>query len=374
MSAQHPISLTRATTAAALILGATVACGKTPDRTPSSDTQLPANPAPMTMATPDSQMQAVLTQLGTMGGKPIETLSPEEARKQPSPADAVMALLKMQGKPATPEPVTRVSNRMIAGAQGEIPARIYTPSGTGPFPVVVYFHGGGWVIATVDTYDASARAIANAAGAVVVAVEYRKAPEHPFPAAHEDAFAAYKWVLTHTNDLNGDPDRIAVMGESAGGNLAASVSMMARDQHLQVPVYQVLVYPVANADTTTPSYTENANAKPLNKAMMIWFAQHTLKNHSDMTDPRFDILDAPNLVGMPATTVIMAQIDPLRSGGEAYAAKLNAAGVKVDSRAFEGVTHEFFGMGAVVDKAKDAVKMAAAGLKSGFASAKPAVK
>jgi acetyl esterase len=325
------------------------------------------------MAAPDSQMGAVLNQLAALGGKPIETLTPEEARKQPTPADAVTALLKSEGKPTTPEPVANVANRMIDGAAGKIPARIYTPAGTGPFPVVVYYHGGGWVIATIDTYDASPRAIANAAGAVVVSVEYRKAPENPFPAAHEDAFAAYKWALAHAGEIHGDPSKIAVLGESAGGNMAAAVSMMARDQHIQMPTSQVLVYPVANGDTTTVSMMENANAKPLSRPMMGWFAKQTLKSPSDMTDPRFDILDAPSLAGLPPTTIILAQIDPLRTGGDNFGLKLKAAGVKVDSHIYDGVTHEFFGMGAAVDKAKDAVKFAADGLKSGF-SAAPAAK
>ncbi len=320
---------------------------------------------PNTPAAPGAQMQAVLDQLAALHGKPIETLSAAEARKQPTPADAVKALLEKQGRPTTPEPVGSVTNRMIPGAAGEIPVRIYTPRGAGPFPVVVYYHGGGWVIATLDTYDSSPRALANGANAVVVSVEYRKAPEHKFPAAHDDAFAAYKWVIAHAKEIHGDSARVAVAGESAGGNLAANVAIMARDQHVQMPVYQVLIYPVAGNDFETPSYQENANAKPLNRAMMQWFVRNTVRTPADGADPRISMTNA-DVKGLPPATVILAQLDPLRSEGEAYAARLSDAGIQVDARTYDGVTHEFFGMGAAVDKAKEAEQQASAGLRRGF--------
>ncbi len=316
----------------------------------------------------NKQMQAVLDQLQKLGGKPIDSLTPEEARKQPSPADAVKALLKNQGKSTAPEPVASVKNQTIPGAGGEIPIRIYTPEGSGPFPVILYIHGGGWVIADLDTYDSSPRALANAAKAVVVSTHYRLAPEHPFPASHEDTFAAYKWVRENVRSLNGDPNRIAVAGESAGGNMAAAICLMAREQNVSMPVHQLLVYPVAGTDTTTPSFIENANAKPLNKAMMEWFAKHELKNPQDKLDPRIDLANA-NLRGLPPATIITAEIDPLRSGGKLLAEKLKAAGVQVNHKNYEGVTHEFFGMGAVLDEAKDAVEFAARDLKKSFSAA-----
>ena len=314
----------------------------------------------------DSEMQLVLDRLGMLGGKPIETLSPEEARRQPTPADAVKAILKERGQDA-PEPVAKVEDKMIAGATGQIPARIYTPAGTGPFPVIFYIHGGGWVIATIDTYDSSARALTNAANAVVVSIEYRKGPEHKFPAAHDDAFAAYKWTLANAASLKGDPKKVAVAGESAGGNLAANVSIMARDQKVQMPVYQVLVYPVANNDLNSVSMKENANAKPLNTAMLPWFLGHYLNNQNESGDPRISLVKA-DLKGLPPTTLITAEIDPLRSEGELLSTKLTEAGVKVDYRNYDGVAHEFFGMGAIVSKAKEAVAQAATGLKQGFNS------
>ena len=182
-----------------------------------------------------ADQQKVLDELGMLGGKPIETLSASEARKQPSPTDAVMALLRKEGKPTTPEAVGTVANRMISTSAGALPVRVYTPTGKGPFPVIVYYHGGGFVIATMDTYDGSARALANAAGAVLVSVEYRKGPEHKFPAAHDDALSAYQWVLANAGKIQGDPARVAIAGESAGGNLAMATAIAARDKGLQLP-------------------------------------------------------------------------------------------------------------------------------------------
>jgi len=314
----------------------------------------------------DAQMQAVLDQLTKLGGKPIETLSPEEARKQPSPADAVRALLESQGKPTTPEAVAKVVERTFPGPGGAVPIRVYIPAGQGPFPVVLYIHGGGWVIADLDTYDASPRAIANAAKAIVVSTHYRQAPEHKFPAAHEDTLAAYEWVLANAAKFGGDPKRIALVGESAGGNMAANIAIAARDKKLQAPLHQVLVYPVANNDMNAPSYVENANAKPLNKAMMEWFVKHTFASPDQTADPRIALAKRTDLAGVAPATIVLAQIDPLRSDGEALAAALRAAGVPVTVQRYDGVTHEFFGMGAAVDKAKAAQQMVGEQLRKSF--------
>lgn len=314
-------------------------------------------------------MQAILDQLKALGGKPIETLSAEEARKQPTPADAVKALLKAQGKPADPEAVGNIDDRSIPGPEGKISIRIYRPQGEGPFPVVVYYHGGGWVIADLDTYDATPRALVNAAGCMVVSCHYRQAPEHKFPAAHEDAAAAYTWVVRNAASIKGDPACIAVAGESAGGNMAAAVALMARDGGTAPPVHQLLIYPVAGADMSTPSYQENAQAKPLNKAMMKWFLDKALRSPEEADDWKLSLLRAPRLAGLPPATVITAQIDPLRSEGKAYADRLKEAGVPVMYKNYEGVAHEFFGMGAVLPEAKEAQALAAAELRKAFARA-----
>ena len=314
---------------------------------------------------PDPQMQAVLDALAKLGPKPLETLTPEEARKQPGPPDAVKAVLKAKGKGTDPEPVGGVKDVKFMSGKVELPARVYTPKGDGPFPVLVYWHGGGFVIADIDAYDASCRALCNAANCLVVSCEYRHAPEHPHPAQGEDAFAAYQWVLKNAADWKGDTKRVAVGGESAGGNLAANVSIMARDKKVQAPVYQLLVYPVTDNNLDTDSYKAYADAKPLNMAMMKWFFAHTLGNQTPGQVKSAFPLKAV-LTGLPPATVITAEIDPLRDDGKNYADALTKAGVKVAHKNFEGVTHEFFGMGAVVDKGKEAVAFAAEGLKTGF--------
>ncbi len=339
--------------------------------TPAGET--PRAPAPQAAPVPDwksrldSDMKKVIDELGTLGGKPIETLTAAEARKQPSPADAVKSLLRKSEKSVAPEEVGKVEDRKIKGAAGEIPIRIYTPkSGKAPFPLVVYYHGGGFVIADLDTYDSSPRALANAVGAVVVSADYRHGPENKFPAAHDDAFAAYKWVLQNAASLGGDAARVAVVGESAGGNLAANVVVMARDGKVRVPLHAVLVYPIAANDMTTASYLQFAEAKPLNKPMMEWFNRNYFKAPTDKDDLRINLV-AANLSGFPPTTVINAEIDPLATEGELLAKKLTEAGAKVTQKTYQGVTHEFFGMGAVVGDAKDAMKLAADGLKDSFA-------
>ena len=234
-----------------------------------------------------------------------------------------------------------------------------------PLPVIVYYHGGGFVLADLDTYDATPRETSKAVKAIVVSVEYRHAPENKFPAAHDDAFNAYKWVVDNAASFGGDPKRIAVMGESAGGNLAINTAIAARDNNVQMPVHEALIYPLVGTDMDTPSYNENANAKPLNKPMMKWFAKHLINHDADLQDPRLDVVEKADLKGLPPTTVIADQIDPLRSEDEALAEKLKVAGVKVDAKTYKGMTHEFFGMGAVVAKAKDAEDRVNGDLESG---------
>ena len=202
----------------------------------------------------------------------------------------------------------------------------------------------------------------------MISVEYRHAPEHKFPAAHEDAWNAYVWAVENVHTLNGDAERIAVAGESAGGNLAANVALMAKKNETVMPVHQLLVYPVAGSDMNTESYQENAEAKPLGKADMEWFVKNTVSSMDDAKDPRLNLVGRDDLADLPSATVITAEIDPLRSEGQAYAAKLEEAGVKVNAKTYPGVTHEFFGMAKVVPAAKEATDMAVADLKAAFAA------
>lgn len=317
----------------------------------------------------DPSMQKVLDALASLNGKPIETLTPEEARKQPTPADAVIKVLKDDGKSTAPNAAVSVKDIAIPGPLGDIPAHVYTPMGPGPFPVAVYFHGGGFVIADTKVYDASPRALAKGAKAVVVAVDYHRAPENKFPAAPNDAYAAFNWVVAHASEFNGMANNVAVAGESAGGNLATVVSMMARDKKTTLPVFELLVYPVVDNDFDRPSYKQNANAKPLNLAMMKWFFKY-YSTEADASNPYALPNKATSLKGLPPAAVIAAEIDPLRSEGKAYAERLKKDGVAVSYQEYTGVTHEFFGMGAVVPKAKEAEDFAVDALKKAFAMQK----
>ena len=321
---------------------------------------------PQAPAAPDEAMARVLAETAMLGQKAIETLSPQEARQQPLPSDGVLSLLKKAGKDTPPELGVATKDFEIPGPGGAIQARLYgNADESDARPVVVYFHGGGWVIADLDTYDSSPRGIARAADCIVVSCHYRQAPEHKFPAAHEDAWAAYRWVVANAASIGGDPGRIAVMGESAGGNLAANVAIMARDEGEQAPLAQILVYPVAGNDTNTLSYRENAAAKPLSKPMMEWFIQHVFDDPAQAADPRINLVTA-NLHDLPPTTIIAAQIDPLRTEGQLLARRLEEAGVEVGYHLWDGATHEFFGMGLVYKDAAAAETVVAAALRKAF--------
>jgi acetyl esterase len=272
----------------------------------------------------------------------------------------------MLAKPSLPQPVGKIDHVLIPGPGGDILARIYIPDGEGPFHVIVYFHGGGWVIANLDVYEPSCRALCNAADCIVVSVAYRQAPEHKYPAAVEDAYAATQWVMANVKRWNGDPSHVAVAGESAGGNLATVACLKARFEGGRMPVAQLLIYPVTDSRMNTASFREHADAKPLNAAMVPWFWHHYLENEAQGLEPYASPMQAPDLSGMPPAIVITAEIDPLRDEGEAYAKRLTMAGVPVQMTRYDGVTHEFFGLAGVVDNAKKAVKEAAQGLKRIF--------
>lgn len=326
---------------------------------------IPSNPKPSWAPQIKDEMQVVMDKLVSYGAPPIESLTAQEARQQPTPTTAIIDVMKEKNIPMPPG-MCDTMGKDIPVQGGIIRARIYTPKNNNVlFPVIVYYHGGGWVIADLDTYDASAKGLAEQTNAIVVSVHYRQAPEYKFPIAHNDAFAAYKWVLQNASSMNGDSKKIAVAGESAGGNLAANVSIMARDQNIMVPLYQVLVYPVANNDMNSESYKKNAQAKPLNKPMMEWFAKNYLPSVSTSADPRISLVKS-DLKALPPTTIIAAEIDPLLTEGKLLADRLQEAGVTVNYKRYNGVTHEFFGMAAVVPEAKEAQAIASADLKMAF--------
>ncbi len=322
-------------------------------------------PLAASAAQPTDKMKSVLESLKAQNGKPIDTLSAEEARRQPTPADATKDAITKTGSVFAPIKLANITDRKIDGAAGQIDARIYTPEGSAPMPVIVYYHGGGFVIATNDTYDSSARALAKNTNAIVVAVEYRKAPENKFPAAHDDAFAAYRWVLANAKSFGGDPARVAVAGESAGGNLALNTAIRARDEGLQIPLHELLIYPVASTSMDTASYKENADAQPLSKKSMAWFVKNYTNGTTDLKDKRLNLVEA-NFKGLGPATVITAEIDPLRDEGKMLADRMKAQGVQVEYKDYPGVTHEFFGMGMYLPEAMEAQTLAAKNLDSSF--------
>lgn len=315
-----------------------------------------------------ADMQAVLDAHAGLAPKPIETLTPVNARLQPSAADAASVVMRQKGMSTAPDAAVTTKD-LPYGADPMQYARVYRPAAapaSAALPVIVYYHGGGWVIADINTYDATPRLLAKQLNALVVSVEYRHAPEAKFPAQHDDALAAYKWVLQSAASWGGDPTKIAIAGESAGGNLAVATAIQARDAGLTKPLHILSVYPIANSDMTLPSKTDSANAKPLNSAMLKWFGHHYAKTPADQQDPRINLVKA-NLRGLPPVTIVNAQIDPLRSDGETLAAAIKSSGVSVEQKTFDGVTHEFFGMGTIVRGAYDAQGWAVSRLKSALA-------
>jgi acetyl esterase len=291
-----------------------------------------------------------LDQIAAAGMPPLGSASVPETRQA---FDGIAAF----GGP--PPDVARVEDRRIPGPAGDIPVRIYTPKASGPLPLVAYYHGGGWVIGTLDTHDAACRHLAKQAGAIVVSVDYRLAPEHKFPAAAEDCYAATCWISSHAAALGGDPKRLVVAGDSAGGNLAAVVSLMARDRGTPAIAWQLLVYPVTDSSTDTRSYRENADGYLLTKDAMVWFWDHYLREPGEGADPYAAPLRASSLAHLPPAMVITAEYDPLRDEGEAYARRLREAGVAVKLKRYDGIIHGFFILTGVFDEAHQAIAEAA---------------
>jgi acetyl esterase len=304
----------------------------------------------------DKQAEALIKQLEALDAPPLNSLSPVEARL------AAAGFAEMAG---SPEPVSSVVNTTVLGPLGEIPVRIYTPEGTAPLPIVVYFHGGGWVLGTLDTVDVLCSILANRAGAIVVSVDYRLAPEHKFPAAVIDCFAATKWAAANAAELGGDAQRVAVAGDSAGGNLAAVVAALARDEGGPNLAYQALLFPVTNRDFATQSYRDNGEGYFLTTDMMKWFWDHYLNTEEEHRDWRASPMALQNVDGLPAAFVATAEFDPLRDEGEAYAELLRSAGISVTTKRYDGQIHDFITM-AVMDEARPAAEHAASLLRDAF--------
>lgn len=311
-------------------------------------------------------VQQVLDAMASLGAKPVETLTPDEARRQPTTADAVRKLLRDAGKGDAPAPSVTLAPLQIDGPLGKIPLYVYTPADAARdqiLPVLLYFHGGGFVAGGTLAYEASIRALALRSGAIVVSVEYHQAPEHKYPAAPNDAYAAYRWVLEHAAEFNGDASRVAVGGEGAGGTLAAVVAQMARDKREKPPVHQLLIYPILNDDMETPSYRAHALAKPLGMAAMTWYLTHYTAAPADADQAYALPAKAATLRRLPSATIITAALDPLASEGRAYAYRLQKDKIAVSFKEYAGMPHDFFGMGAVLPEAREAQEFAGDRLK-----------
>jgi acetyl esterase len=302
----------------------------------------------------DPQVQAVIDLIIKSGRPAYNQLSPKDARQ-----------LFRDTRPAstpTPPQIGAV-NDLLAG---QIPVRTYRPAGVAAdvrLPVLVFFHGGGWVIGDLETHDVLCRQITAAAEIEVVAVDYRLAPEHKFPAAADDAWAATRWVVENAGRLGVDPTRIAVGGDSAGGNLAAVVALMARDAGGPSIKYQVLLYPVTDVGTETGSYRDFADGYMLTRDAMKWFFDHYLTSPDDAKDWRVSPLRARSLAGVAPALIVTAGFDPLRDEGEAYARALRTAGVSVDYICYGGMVHGFAPMGRLIDTGNRAVAHIAASLR-----------
>ena len=288
-------------------------------------------------------------------------LTPSQARARIR-AGATTAAAPKQSQPT-------VEDLAIPGPAGPIPARFYEPGGIGieERPLIVYFHGGGWTIGDLDTSDGVCRFLAQGVPATVLSVGYRLAPEHPFPAAVDDALAAFLWAALDNTRLGVDPSRIAVAGDSAGGNLAAAVSLLTRDESGPSPAMQALIYPVTDAVGGQKSRDEFAKGFLLTKADMDWFEDHYLPPGSDHADPRVSMLRAGDLSDLPPAYITTAGFDPLRDEGEAYAARLREAGVRVALRRHPGLIHGFANMTAVSSTAREAMRELCGALQAGLA-------
>jgi acetyl esterase len=282
-------------------------------------------------------------------------MTPEQLR------EGYKLVAAMSGAPAE---LASIADRAVPGPAGEIPIRIYTPQGLAPFPVVVFFHGGGFTIGSIETHDIVCQHLAAGVEAVVVSVEYRLAPEHKFPAALDDAVAAAAWVHAHAGEVGGDADRLAVAGDSAGGNLATGVCHHARDAGGPPIRFQLLVYPTVDARMGHPSIKENAEALFLGEDTMSWFHDHYARSPEDKLDPRMSPLLAADLSGLPPALIITAEYDPLRDEGEEYGAKLRAAGVPATVSRYDGMTHAFFQLGGVLEDGQRAMQESVAALRA----------
>lgn len=306
----------------------------------------------------DPQARKYLDQMATITAvSDLSTLTPEEAREN--------SRARLKIRPPGPN-VGNVEDRNIEADDQIIPTRIYTPSGEGKFPILVWFHGGGWVAGDLDTTDSTARYLCKQANCIVVSVDYQRPPEEKFPRAAEDCYSVTKWLSQNAENINGLSKMIAIGGESAGGNLAAAVSLMCRDRGGPEIVFQLLVYPVIDRNFETPSYINCADGFGLSRVMMQWYWNHYLRNDTDANNPYAAPIKATTLENLPPGLIITAEYDPLCDEGEEYAKKLSEASVSVEYTCYKGMIHGFFSNVSMMDQAVVAVDEASNALKNAF--------
>jgi acetyl esterase len=294
------------------------------------------------------QVQALLDEFNKQGLPPFDQMSVTQARL------VSLGFRDLQGEA---EAIGEVRDILVPGPAGSLPVRVYHPEPGKSLPLVVYYHGGGWVIGDLELVDKPCRALANASRCVVASVNYRLSPETKFPGPAEDCYAATKWLAEHARDIGADQGFVAVAGDSAGGNLAAAVALMARDRGGLKISYQLLIYPVTAPARATPfaSYRENGEGYLLTKGSMEWFWDHYLVTPDDAKNPYAAPLNASTLGDLPPAMVITAEFDPLRDEGQAYARRLQDAGVKVKASYYDGMIHGFFWMAGALDRGKELI-------------------
>jgi acetyl esterase len=303
---------------------------------------------------PSAQTLVDMLSESGMGITPETT--PESARRAMAAATGIVPK----------HPIFSVEERTVPGPAGAVPVRVYRPSDDAALPVVMWIHGGGWVTGSIETHDQLCRQLCDDVGAIVVSVDYRLAPEVKFPGAVDDCVAAWRWLSEHAAELGGDPARVAVAGDSAGGNLAAVTALAAREAQLAAPVLQLLVYPVTDHELDSPSMIDNAKGYFLETEGMRWFYDHYAGTPSDFDDWRFSPIRAADLSGLPPAVVLTAEFDPLRDQGEAYAQRLRDAGVVTEAMRADGLFHGFFGMHPFLPPAREPWDLAVAALRTAF--------
>lgn len=307
------------------------------------------------------KIQLFLDNLNALPMVPLEQITPEAYRSMEN---------QSMNFPQQVESVERVEDRVLKLDGRDIPVRIYTPKGgEAPYPGLVYYHGGGWVLGNLDSHDPICRLLANEAKCVVVSVDYRLAPEHKFPAAVDDAYDSLEWIATQGEDFEIDPNRLAVGGDSAGGNLAAVACIIAKERNIPEVCHQLLLYPSTGFKEELPSLKENAGGYLLTAELMQWFRKHYFNNETEILKPYASPVFYHDFNGLPSATILTAQYDPLRDAGSAYAVELETSGVNVTYKNYDDLIHGFANFIGFVPEAKQALEDGTVSLKKAFESA-----